>query len=342
MKSEETVKEYLSISLSDLQRSDLGSKGFAEILPKLEAIKNWIDEMIEIAESNEDLPKELKNCIYNYINTYKAYSFNIKNYNLDTDAGNQFRHRANLISEIDAWLTAILFGFDKNNSNSNTANLLLVYNTLKGYKFANLEGSNKEIDEIKQNIREKQKQVDELLNLMQQKATSTTVVDYAAIFGAEATKYSSSKVKNGSILGSAERWLITSFITIILFILFIKNIGFFITVDFSKAISIVTIQLITRLIIISIFLYVMTFCFKQYSVHKHLHTLNTHRQNILNSFKLFIESIDKNDTVMRNALMMEVARAIYESGETGYITSKSNSDTGSSIMEVTKYLNKES
>jgi hypothetical protein len=45
---------------------------------------------------------------------------------------------------------------------------------------------------------------------------------------------------------------------------------------------------------------------------------------------------------MRNALMMEVARAIYESGETGYITSKSNSDTGSSIMEVTKYLNKES
>ncbi len=97
-------------------------------------------------------------------------------------------------------------------------------------------------------------------------------------------------------------------------------------------------NLLTKLILIAIQIFLISFSFKQYSINRHLQTLNTHRQNALNSYKLFTESIIGDDHSSRNVLMIQVAKAIYEySQSTGFLSDKGQ-NVNSGIVELTKII----
>ena len=102
----------------------------------------------------------------------------------------------------------------------------------------------------------------------------------------------------------------------------------------------ITLEYLRRLLIVSFLIYVVSFLIKQYSVQKHLQAVNKHRANTLNSYKLFIQSLENADSGTKQSLMVEIARAIYESGQTGYINSKDDSGGIPSILEITKMVNK--
>jgi hypothetical protein len=105
--------------------------------------------------------------------------------------------------------------------------------------------------------------------------------------------------------------------------------GKFIRYDFTA--------LVTKILIIAVIIFLMSFSFKQYSVNRHLQTLNTQRQKALNSYKLFTESISKDDTNSHNALMIQVAKAIYEPQSTGFLNEKGQ-QINSGIVELTKII----
>ena len=62
---------------------------------------------------------------------------------------------------------------------------------------------------------------------------------------------------------------------------------------------------------------------KNYHVNMHLYTLNKHRQNSLASFQAFVESTE--DPKIRDTVLIQATKAIFESGETGFVSSNKTS-----------------
>jgi hypothetical protein len=83
---------------------------------------------------------------------------------------------------------------------------------------------------------------------------------------------------------------------------------------------------------ISITIFFISFCFKQYSVNRHLSTINKHRANAFGSYKLF-EALAK-DGPEKNVLLHQLAKAIYEQTSTGFINDKGGINP--SVLEITK------
>lgn len=218
-------------------------------------------------------------------------------------------------------------------------NFLAIYNFVKQKVLPAIDSARdtaqkrlKEIDDIKE-------KATDLHVEMQRQSTETVSEKYANIFGQEALIHSnkdSAKGKNGE----AQTWLRAAGWGIVVFIIFIYFIDYIMPIDKGETNStVIVIEYLRRLLLVSFLIYIITFMFRQYSIHKHLATVNKHRENTLNSFKLFIQSIDSSDADVKNTIVKEIAKAIYESGETGYISLKQGaSDSSSIVTEITKYI----
>lgn len=336
-KGVQAVSQFQSYSIPNLVRQELGVKSFQEIGDVLTEIKRMIDEMINIADQNELIPRELSNLIINHIEKFNSHAVDIITYNMDGDTS--FQQRSRIIESVKKWHKSLFSGTD---DNRRLNNFLQIYNSLKIYSLFTLEKDKSEIETLKNDAIELKRKSEEILLLLQSKASGESVQDYAIIFKNQSEVHSNFCIRLRPFnikIGNAELWLSLSVIMVVLFLLFILKINTIFPISIEKIPSVVTIELITRLLIISFSIYLITFSFKQYSIQKHLQTINRHRQNTLNSFKLFIESLDANDISTRNALMVEVARAIYDSGQSGYISTKDSSDSSPSIIEMTRYVN---
>lgn len=58
---------------------------------------------------------------------------------------------------------------------------------------------------------------------------------------------------------------------------------------------------------------------KNYNANMHLYTLNKHRANSLASFQAFVKSTE--DPKVRDAVLIQATRSIFEAGQTGYVSS---------------------
>ncbi len=72
---------------------------------------------------------------------------------------------------------------------------------------------------------------------------------------------------------------------------------------------------------------------KNYHANMHLYTLNKHRQNMMTTFQAFVESTE--DPKVRDAVLIQTTRAIFEAGETGFVSSRGNSSiTGLETIKI--------
>jgi hypothetical protein len=115
-----------------------------------------------------------------------------------------------------------------------------------------------------------------------------------------------------------------------------RNDWFNITGNSSDASKINYVNVIAKFFVFSLGIFAVNFCFKQYSIHRNLEELNRHRKNALKSFQLFSDSIT-SDPESRNALMLQVAKAIYDHSPTGYLSSKQQDGTPN-IIDLTKVI----
>ena len=94
--------------------------------------------------------------------------------------------------------------------------------------------------------------------------------------------------------------------------------------------------LVSKGIMVSLFLYFIGLSFKQYAINKHLQIINQNKKNAFDSFILFEKAIGAGDTESKNALLSQLAKSIYETSNTGYLNIK-NSDTPT-LFETTNIL----
>ncbi|MFA0964714.1 hypothetical protein AB9P05_23100 [Roseivirga sp. BDSF3-8] len=102
-------------------------------------------------------------------------------------------------------------------------------------------------------------------------------------------------------------------------------------------------NLFSRLLYVSLGIFLIRFCFRQYSLQRHLYTENTHKAKALDSFKLFVETVDPKDKETRHTLVLELAKAIFENRPTGYLGAKAEAnDPKVSLTDLMKMMPKQS
>lgn len=171
---------------------------------------------------------------------------------------------------------------------------------------------------------------------LQEKVAKAVVSNYADIFSQQ----------EEADMKSSKTWLTVAVILSLLIAVFIPlslsqdwfNISYTGVINGQESQLINYPNLITKIFFVSFLLYIVSFCYKQYSIKKHLQTLNNHRKNALNSYNFFANSIGSEDTASRNALMLQVAKTIYEHSNSGYLSTKQAEGSTSSIVEFTKFI----
>jgi hypothetical protein len=94
--------------------------------------------------------------------------------------------------------------------------------------------------------------------------------------------------------------------------------------------------LATKVMLISLIIYFIVFCFKQYSIVKHLSVVNQQKKNAFNSYTLFAAAIGEKDMEAKKALLMSLAKTIHESINTGFLTSKQSEQSLIQNIDATK------
>ena len=103
-------------------------------------------------------------------------------------------------------------------------------------------------------------------------------------------------------------------------------------------------NIIIKFIILSLWWYLISYFLNTNLTEKHLYNLNIQRQNALNSHKQILDSIiatqSENEKEIRNAILLELTRAIFDTKETWYLKSWWQWQATNQIIEITKTLSK--
>lgn len=343
-----TIEEYVSHykDSRNLNLEEIKPTGFVQETSKTQSIKllteikKYVDELLDFKEHNS-YPQQLANKISEFNGGVLNFAFKMELVESDSP-DNIARNKETVAKDIRNYYNEC-FNLDRKDK----PNLLDCYSyakslnkpdndfidELNGLKTDLADNISNAADLVK-SLEGKDGEVDTILEELKKKASQQTVSDYAIVFGNEAVKYKD----------FAKNWLITGICISVVFVVFmilsaltkflpteiVSETGVFLRYDFTN--------LASKVIIIAVIIFLMSFAFKQYSVNKHLQTLSQHRQNALNSYKLLTASIIGDDTNSRNALMIQVAKAIYEhSQSTGFLNEKGQ-NVNSGIIELTKII----
>ncbi len=88
----------------------------------------------------------------------------------------------------------------------------------------------------------------------------------------------------------------------------------------------------TKALIFSFLLIIFYQTVKNYTANKHLQTLNEHRTNSLACFQTFVEST--SDPKIRDTVLIQATKAIFEAGNTGYISTGANTATHLETIKI--------
>lgn len=207
---------------------------------------------------------------------------------------------------------------------SSSNKTLMTINAISNYEFFFDEKSIKRLDQLNDELNEKNKRVDEILKKLENPSAEKVLADYAAEYAKEET------YNNDRSLW----WLIGGIFTTILFIalvvlsilyewfpskLKLENV----MGGVNKTYEIINVPvLVTKVMLASLIIYFIVFCFRQYSIYKHLAIVNQQKKNAFNSYTLFAAAVGEKDLEAKKILLMSLARTIHESINSGFLPSK--------------------
>lgn len=177
-----------------------------------------------------------------------------------------------------------------------------------------------DINKIKRNAKESEN----IIKSMQTAAKTKGVGKFADIFMDQAKKNKK----------SAYAWLAVSVVSIL-------SVGLFVSILFNGVSTTDMLEtgnlhsLLSRVIVLSLLTYLVYNLFRNYNVNMHQHTLNKHRENSLRTFETFVESTENEK--MKDAILLQATKTIFEAGDTGYILNKGNK----SLIEMITNRNSE-
>ncbi|MFA0964713.1 hypothetical protein AB9P05_23095 [Roseivirga sp. BDSF3-8] len=207
--------------------------------------------------------------------------------------------------------------------------LLAIRNRLRGEYYAKLFAETGGFE-----FRNRLKELNDGLDAVKEISAKAASEQYAKVFHQEADSN-----KNKSML-----WLGAGILVLIGFILAFNTLNA-ILLPGTKQLEAITdasyligISILSRALTITIGFFVLRFIVRHYNVQRHLYTENKHRASALDAFKLFVNSVKDNDPVAHNALVLEVAKAISQPPQSGYLGSKSDGQTNVPYSDLVKIL----
>lgn len=276
-----------------------------------------IFENIKTLQDNQDfwaqLPEDKKNSIKSYLEHFSQYVQQIQNFN--PSQGNPQNERDNIANHIRSNYSQFyehlfprlkLFVLEKEVSSKKAEELI------------------KQAEEAIAAIQKQKEQGDEILKALRETSAITGVSKFAGVFGDQAKQ--NKKIAN--------IWLGVSVFAAI-------AIGGFLWWIFEQLIDViqggadfqVSLQIfLAKILLLSFFSVVFYQVIKNYNANMHLFTLNKHRENSLVSFQSFVESTE--DPKIRDTVLIQATKAIFEAGETGYVSSKDGSITGLETIKI--------
>ncbi len=219
-----------------------------------------------------------------------------------------------------------------------------------------------EVNNLIDQIEDAKDRASSLLKQIENSSRSKFAHDYSEIFHQEAIQHSRITARKGENkkgkrygIGFAEGYLILGIILIGILLYLVTN-DFFIPESSSLESDLNIIRemgfesvtytqvlipfYLKKLIILGLLIFGLRFSFKQFSIHKHLHTVNKHRANTLDSFEFFHNNLKDGDSESRDQYLIEVAKSIFNLKETGFI--KMESKESISFVDNFKFFRDES
>ena len=280
---------------------------FGEIQPQLEEIFNKLGILRENPELYSLIPENKKS---NFNQTIKAQLDKaierLKSFNPASPSA--YGEKQSIIHDIKTiydYLSDLFLRFE-------------VYDLTKQLEAKNFKKINKEYREAINSTKETLEEVNKVLKAAQKASVATGTVTFSGIFGQEAKNHKE----------AAGRWFkIGIAITVILGGILIWIFSGFIKAvkadaDLGSSVQI----LIAKILIFSFFTYPLYQIIKNYNANMHLHTINQHRQNSLNTFQAFVKSTEDKPT--QDAVLLQATKCIFEVGDTGYLSSKDRTKAG--------------
>ncbi|TGM65859.1 hypothetical protein EHQ94_02135 [Leptospira meyeri] len=310
------------------------------ISPQLETLETIKNKLIEAVKLYNELKSTeiwfidiFRNAFEKFNETYSLASAFAHNYS-PAMSSNEIIKQQNDIEVLKKNINNLLLGEN--------------FNIISLYSYYTLQKQNstaKEAADKIANISDIEGRAKSILESLQIKAANEISLEYAQIFLNQSKLHSEALTpKKIPFLSASTKWLFTGIIiAFISIMLLISDFTFleFLQIDYTKTnIEIFSIW-IKRISILGILLYITQFSFSQYSINKHLATVNKHKANSLNTFKLFLDSISKDDNQTKNTLLIEIAKTIFDIGQTGFLNQDKTDLKYPTVMEITKYFNQD-
>lgn len=301
-----------SVNVEELKRE--GKEfNFIDVYPTLIRIFDNINLLSSDEEYWELLPDNLKNDCSNLLRQLDTVIQRLKSFS-PTSTSNPSNERnsiVNQIKEVYRGFHPIFVDIKINNLSKESA--IKEFQTLQ--KEAKIRTA--DIDKLKQDALS-------LLESIKKTAGKAGISKYSDIFSKQAKKHRSLAIAwLVATIGSAIVITTYVWITFNQLVSSVKDNG-----DFSTSFQL----FIAKVLLLSFFSYVFYQIAKNYNANMHLYIVNKHRENSLTTFESFVKATDDNR--IKDAILLQATRCIFETGDTGYLSSREKSAKGIDMIKI--------
>jgi hypothetical protein len=277
---------------------------FSDIFPLLVKIFDQINLINDNQAFWDEIPTKQRNDLENNLENFLIRAENIARFN-PTLMNNPQHLRDSLANDIKNFYSYFYESFFPK---------VKLYTIQEALSSKKLDESLKQANEAATSLQAQKEQGDEILKALRETSAVTGVSKFAIVFKEQASHHKHA-AKNWIIASSAAALGISLFLWWIFNQLIgaIKNDG-----DLQASLQV----FIAKIILLSFFSVIFYQLIKNYNANMHLYTLNKHRENSLTSFQAFVESTE--DPKIKDAVLIQATKAIFEAGETGYVSSRNN------------------
>lgn len=301
-----------------LGRERQGEFSFIALLPLIEQVYGFLELLIE--RGLEQLPKHYLDGIRETIREIKNHLGNFASYKAtDPSAATIRTTRANqFTSAHEGWVSKLAGPLLYTAAITDFGQLMIV-----------------RLHEGLASVDDREQRFDARVSAIETQAEQAlqTIRDQAAQLAVDQTQTQFASVATGHEAASL-LWLKTSAVafgvafsvTTLAWVL-----AYFVTPETPQAaISVAA----SKLVAISMLVYAVVWCGKNYRAHKHNQVLNEHRRNALATFWAFVEGTDSDE--VRDAILLQAAQAAFTPRPTGYDNAETDQHPMSHVVELTK------
>lgn len=277
---------------------------------------------------------QINNTLINWFNVLATINDNLNKARLIQTNADQIRSTTNLYNDLKNFYQDVftpqkgisdyynVYSFLSTEFNSKN-----IYDLINKYQLTKID---QHFNELKQNFETTETKSENILKKLEAESGKKVIYDYAAEYNTLSTRQKK----------DSNKWLILGAISILflftIIILFAKNRILPVpgNLNFPDNLE----YIISKLLIVAVIIFIMSFAFKQYNICRNISAIYMDKAKALDSYKLMLQSFSNNENLPREQITVELAKSIYSTINTGYISDGGNQKMSSGIVELTKNI----